>query len=1472
MMKTLRAACSVILCLSLLFSGTFTSVYAVGDTAAIATEPHAHIHSADPAPIADTNTVRTLYSKDGITVKIALLSDHFGSSNGAYVCETPDAVLVESADEVITAVNFYTAEWKKGETATDYKLAKDKIIEGCNAEGLNSASVTATMAEGTTGNVIIVITCGEKETEVSFAISHMMGGREGASYGATCTQKPRKETHYICKVCDIVYSITDSYDKNIPAKGHTFEDYTVTSTCEEDATITYEKCTECGFVQLKDGSNINNEKHSFTVDGSKEPTCYTDGVTYKKCENCDVIDPESVKTVESLSHNFPRPSDPTNEVIPPSCEEWGKIIQKCKNDGCNAYVETLKGSPKGHKWVLEGEYTVEPTCGRNGVGKAKCENCGEIDESHEFPAPAGHNFNVYKEILAPTCTADGYANYVCANCGIEKDESERVTLKALGHVPEADDNDCTTPVKCSKCGETVTEGKQEHKFKVNYTYDGRSHWRVCSNKGCSQTTEIEPHVRPENKKTCTLDFICSVCNKYIAGTPHKYADTYESDTQRHSKTCLNCGFVMSYPHTYVNDDNCSTPLICTVCNQVIAPARESHRHDIWINKGDYHESDCSNPYCTVIVTGDHTYGEPEVINEIKATCTTAGSMTLVYTCTANGCSARKVEEVTSEATGHSLGEWIVEEATCEDTRKYQECANCGEKFYDTDPNDGVHTWSADYVVTKPATCQSEGSEAIVCTVCGTERESRVVPMLAHSYDMTAPTRVEPATCVDSGLNHYACIYGCGTETAEQILPLGHTYGEYAYNGDADCQKAGTKTHRCSVCGAQETVDDPEHPQTEHSFTMYTYQNDATIDHDGTEVATCDYGCGATDTRTAANTKLHQHTFTNYVIVTEATCTTNAFEQAKCDICGTPSEIVEISDSALGHVGGAPAVVTPATCTEGAFMTISCERCGVVLESGVDENSVLGHSFTNYVYNNDATVDMDGTETAVCDRGCGAVDTRTKPGTKLESEHVFTHYVYNNDATCTNGTETAYCDNGCGTTHTREAVGTALGHAYGDPIVVTPATCTEAETVKYTCTRCGSESEITVLGAALGHDYESVVVSPATCTEAEIVKTVCSRCGDETKPVENGEPLGHDYGDPVVTPATCTEAETVKTVCSRCGAETEPIENGAPLGHDYGDPVVVSPATCTEDEVVKYVCSRCEEEYTETVEGTAKGHVSDDGTVTKEPTETEYGEKTYKCTVCGAVLRIEFIDPLGPVGDVDVGTESGVGAPEVSVDGEALADAVLTPEDEEVISNGGTIDIVLTVDDASATVSEGDIALTASVSEGYDVGRYLDINLTKYVNGVENKIEETNSAIRIVIEIPDDLLSETNRVYKIVKIHNGVPELLDDLDDVRNTITFETSEFSTYAIVMKDSAPAVTPPPVHRHAFAGWSYDSLRHWMQCMTCGMSVGYEPHTYVNGICSRCGFINYSYTEPIPETESGEEIIVVDEATEGSFGETDD
>ena len=73
----------------------------------------------------------------------------------------------------------------------------------------------------------------------------------------------------------------------------------------------------------------------------------------------------------------------------------------------------------------------------------------------------------------------------------------------------------------------------------------------------------------------------------------------------------------------------------------------------------------------------------------------------------------------------------------------------------------------------------------------------------------------------------------------------------------------------------------------------------------------------------------------------------------------------------------------ATCITGGNYekTIYCSECGKELSREKFKTQPLGHSFTNYKYNNDATTEKDGTETAKCDR-CTATDTRTAVGTRI----------------------------------------------------------------------------------------------------------------------------------------------------------------------------------------------------------------------------------------------------------------------------------------------------------------------------------------------------------------------------------------------------------------------------------------------------------------------------------------------------------
>lgn len=144
-----------------------------------------------------------------------------------------------------------------------------------------------------------------------------------------------------------------------------------------------------------------------------------------------------------------------------------------------------------------------------------------------------------------------------------------------------------------------------------------------------------------------------------------------------------------------------------------------------------------------------------------------------------------------------------------------------------------------------------------------------------------------------------------------------------------CTAEGVKTFRCS-CGDSYTE---AISAAGHVFGAYVYNNDATEAADGTETAACTI-CGAKDTRTAAGTKIaHVHNYT-------------------------------------------AAVTKAATCAEEGVKTYTCS-CG---SSYTEAVPVIAHSFGDYIYNDDATTEKDGTRTATCSV-CGKTDTVTAEGTK-----------------------------------------------------------------------------------------------------------------------------------------------------------------------------------------------------------------------------------------------------------------------------------------------------------------------------------------------------------------------------------------------------------------------------------------------------------------------------------------------------------
>lgn len=178
----------------------------------------------------------------------------------------------------------------------------------------------------------------------------------------------------------------------------------------------------------------------------------------------------------------------------------------------------------------------------------------------------------------------------------------------------------------------------------------------------------------------------------------------------------------------------------------------------------------------------------------------------------------------------------------------------------------------------------------------------------------------------------------------------------SHDGIATCTKRAT----CSICGATYGTTDPNHHDLTH--------------HDGTA----------------------------------ATCTQpGSLEYWQCSDChklfadaGATQPITDTVIPATHHANARRTAGDPATCTQDGYAAYwYCPDCGSYFadaDGKLDESktytgpedfyqAAMGHSFTHYVYDNNATYDDDGTETAQCDHGCGLTDTRTKVGSKLIDE-------------------------------------------------------------------------------------------------------------------------------------------------------------------------------------------------------------------------------------------------------------------------------------------------------------------------------------------------------------------------------------------------------------------------------------------------------------------------------------------------------
>jgi|GEM_PF-6465606 len=142
--------------------------------------------------------------------------------------------------------------------------------------------------------------------------------------------------------------------------------------------------------------------------------------------------------------------------------------------------------------------------------------------------------------------------------------------------------------------------------------------------------------------------------------------------------------------------------------------------------------------------------------------------------------------------------------------------------------------------------------------------------------------------------------------------------------------------------------------------------------------------------------------------------------------------------------------------------------------------------------------------------------------------------------------------------------------------------------------------------------------------------------------------------------------------------------------------------------------------------------------------------------------------------------------------------VLTDDDRNAIAAGKEVAVWLEMNDTSDTVSDQDKEsieekVLEELGEEYGVVCFLDVSLWKQVTGesAARVTDVPNGKVKVSLTVPESFRKE-GATYKVACIHNGVVTILNaTYDPTTYELTFETDEFSTYALVRADAETTET---------------------------------------------------------------------------------
>lgn len=167
-----------------------------------------------------------------------------------------------------------------------------------------------------------------------------------------------------------------------------------------------------------------------------------------------------------------------------------------------------------------------------------------------------------------------------------------------------------------------------------------------------------------------------------------------------------------------------------------------------------------------------------------------------------------------------------------------------------------------------------------------------------------------------------------------------------------------------------------------------------------------------------------------------------------------------------------------------------------------------------------------------------------------------------------------------------------------------------------------------------------------------------------------------------------------------------------------------------------------------------------------------------------ILYAKYIYVEGIIKDITIPKENDCNA-SIKIN---VEDIPLNDEDISLLNNGKTLNIKLVADVVNSTdinQKEKDLINNKIKETNEILIQYLNIELLKMINGINNNISLTNNLVEVSLQIPEEY-RETNKEYILYRIHDDMCEIVFKGRPLDNwMITFKTDKFSTYALSYKN---------------------------------------------------------------------------------------